>query len=871
MRGQSPPSRRTVRAFGSGTVCYLVPSIPRDSRTGLSIWVGVLCILLLAWPVSAPTLLAQSSQEPRLPDPVAPVDGRLEERLELESEALQDPLPDATPIHPDEQLRQDVVSYFNSADPADWVRALTLLGARIDSGEAPAWSSPLLLDLLTDRAMEHPQRTRNILEDRLMKKSSTGIPVMLVLLRLEANWPFLDQVQNNFRSWAADPEQRVRLLTDFSAEKDPRLISRLLPILAAWDPRGTLDVAIDRLASDQEASPEALVDALSSFLGLQQGRAEWVRWWGENRHQPIFVGIIERKSAAALAEQLKTWERAHRLLREVESAPRFRNWILDSMRDSESIAIRRAALGEVPRFAQSIQATRVGDGSVKGPDLGGMSVKEILEPLRDRCLELVRALDHPSSLVSLPQSEELAIDSLVALSSMLPFSQDPELVRLLEERIHTLVPGLSNGKRRIAREALKMATALRSPVTDVVDDAIERFIPARGDAADVAELKRLIAASRAVGITIRTVEYLTVISNQVPELNQAVLEALVFGEIPEDAVAPVLTFYAKLLENSTDENLRSIAINGLGRLGVEEVIPMLTRLVLGGEIGSELERRSSLQMILSIGGVGACDGFIHILTKLPRSDDLFSGVIQQAVDLVPTDPSLGFLRRLMIDDSGQQRAWIDDLLDHQDVKAMLLAAAQPTDLRTRSPGRFEQWMILQKLVFERAIAQLVEEDSETGWSALLAEAAATIPLFGDDPLPENLSVIARQIRIVEVEIVNRRAVEAALVTADPTAITSSFSLYLDRIAGISGETPVAPRLLAKDPWEWLLLRLESRPPLESDPVLIRSMRLLAEGHFARDDVKERLDRLEARVDSGDQDRSPTPPLPVPPEEADGRE
>ena len=149
MRGQSPPSRRTVRAFGSGTVCYLVPSIPRDSRTGLSIWVGVLCILLLAWPVSAPTLLAQSSQEPRLPDPVAPVDGRLEERLELESEALQDPLPDATPIHPDEQLRQDVVSYFNSADPADWVRALTLLGARIDSGEAPAWSAPLLLDLLT--------------------------------------------------------------------------------------------------------------------------------------------------------------------------------------------------------------------------------------------------------------------------------------------------------------------------------------------------------------------------------------------------------------------------------------------------------------------------------------------------------------------------------------------------------------------------------------------------------------------------------------------------------------------------------------------------------------------------------------------------
>jgi len=154
---------------------------------------------------------------------------------------------------------------------------------------------------------------------------------------------------------------------------------------------------------------------------------------------------------------------------------------------------------------------------------------------------------------------------------------------------------------------------------------------------------------------------------------------------------------------------------------------------------------------------------------------------------------------------------------------------------------------------------------------LLAEATATLQFLGDDPLPANLSVIARQIRIVVVEIVNRRAVEAALVAADPAVITSSFSRYLDGIAEISGETPVAPRLLGKDPWEWLLLRLESRPPLESDPALIRSMRMLAEGHFARDDVKERLDRLEARVDSGDQDRSPTPPLPVPPEEADGRE
>ena len=120
------------------------------------------------------------------------------------------------------------------------------------------------------------------------------------------------------------------------------------------------------------------------------------------------------------------------------------------------------------------------------------------------------------------------------------------------------------------------------------------------------------------------------------------------------------------------------------------------------------------------------------------------------------------------------------------------------------------------------------------------------------------------------EIIQRREVEEALVAADPVTITSSFSRYLDVIAEISGGKPVAPRLLVTDPWEWLLLRLESRPPLESDRLLVRSMRTLAEGHFARDDVRERLDRLEARVDSGEKKRSPNPPLPAPPEEADGR-
>jgi hypothetical protein len=777
-------------------------------------------------------------------------------------ETPQDPASDATPPHPDEQLRQDVVRYIDSVESADWVRALTLLGARLDSGEPPSWSAPLILDLLTDRSGEQPERTRVILQDRLMRSSAIGIPILLVLLRQDATWPFLDEVESNFRSLSADAEVLERLLTDLSARRDPLLISRLLPILAVRDPRGTIDVVIGRLESEQDPSHEALMAALAGFLEMDLDRSGWVHWWQENRNQAIFKGILDRKQAMAMALQLRTWERANRLLREIAPV-RYRAWLLDSLRDPEPFGIRNAALAEGGRFALEIQAEGVG--------LTIEEQKELLAPLRDRCLEMVGALDDPETLATRSQRMELAVGAITALSQMDPFSDDPEVTNLLKQRISTLEPGLSNGARRIARESLKMAIALRSPVSEAVNDAIERFLPARGEQADIGELKRLITASRAVGATVRTVELLESIAGSVPELQEAVLEALVFGEIPPDGVPLVLAYYGDLLEGSTDGNIRALAINGIGRLGVEEAIPLLMTLVLGTDGGSEMERRASLTMIRSIGGVRALDGFIEILTQLPRSDGLYESCITEALALIPTDPSLGFMRKLLLDESTQHRPWFDELIVSEAVVVLIEAKSQPTDLRTRSPGRFEQWMILQKHVFERAIAQLAEEDSESGWSALLAEATATIPLFGDDPLPEHLSVIALQIRIVEVEIVNRRAVEAALVAADPTAITSSFALYLDRIAGISGETPVAPRLLGMDPWEWLLLRLESRPPLESDPVLIRSMRLLAEGHFARDDVKERLDRLEARVDSGDQDRSPTPPLPVPPEEADGRE
>ena len=784
--------------------------------------------------------------------------------LGTEVEGLQDPVAEEQlPKDPDEQFHQDVTGYFASEQSADWIRALTLLGSRIEAGDPPQWIGTLLLDLLTEQSQQNPERTRTILKDRLIRSDSNGIPILLVLLRQDANWPFRAEVESNLRVWSVTPSIRERLLTELSVGKDALLITRLLPILAARDPRRTVEVAIVRLASEPEGSSVALVAALSSFLGLDLSHLELVQWWEDNRDQPIISGILERQRQSAQARELKTWERANRLLREV--APnRYRSWLLDSLRDSEPGTVRSVAIIECGRFARELHK----EGSGIEPD----ALRTLLTPVRDRLLEIITLLDDPDATLLLAERQELAVACFGSLSHMTSFREDQVLVALLKQQINSLIHGSANGERRIAREALKMATTLRAPVARAVDDALERFRPARGQDTDVGELRRLIAASRAIGCTSRTVDLLGSIAQEVPELQEAVLETLVFGEIPDDAVEKVLAYYGGLLQDSTDDNIRALTINGIGRLGVEEAIPLLTRLVLGDDGDSETERKAALTMIRSIGGPRSLVGFIEILMKLPDSDALYPTALADVIGMIPTDPSLGLVRRLLMEESGQRYPWYDQAIRSDGVVEALQAKGQPTDLRTRSPGRFEQWILLQSLRIEGMIADLLvlEQVPTEKWREILDEVTASIGLFGEEPLPSDLQISAWKIRGVATEIESRLAVEDALSQGDTERITEAFSGYLEGIA-LQEANPPIDRLLAEDPWDWLLKRIEKRPPLESDPALVRSLRTLAERVPARDDVRERLDLLEARADSGGKERSPSPPLPVPDEEAEGQD
>ena len=135
----------------------------------------------------AKALLVDEIQSQEVQDPPVTIPS-------AESDQKQDPQDPVVEEDPDEQLRKKVRSFFDSSENSDWVRAMTLLGARLEREDPPQWINPLILEMLTDRALENPVRTRLILQDELITNSNTGILILTVLLRQEANWPFLEAV-----------------------------------------------------------------------------------------------------------------------------------------------------------------------------------------------------------------------------------------------------------------------------------------------------------------------------------------------------------------------------------------------------------------------------------------------------------------------------------------------------------------------------------------------------------------------------------------------------------------------------------------------------------------------------------------------------
>jgi hypothetical protein len=802
------------------------------------------------------------SQDPA----VVPADPRTEEIQSRESQdppqpiktldanQKQDPQDPAVEEDPDELLRKKVRNFFDSEKDSDWVRAMTLLGARLERENPPQWINPLILEMLTDRALENPVRTRFILADELITNSNTGILILTVLLRQEANWPFLEEVEDSFRKWSVDEVVRDRLITEFRVATDPLQLTRLFDILTVGDPRAVIEATIDRLRESGETAAPVLLSSLGDFMKLDLDQAGWIAWWEANGNLPILDGIVSRTEEAGQERELAMWVRADQYLREGGQPERYLNWLIDSMSASETHRIRSAAIGRAGEFAKQPVAT---DAS------GGTETRvRIFRPVVERLIALLQ--EDANSARRSAEFQQVALLCLTALREFVDFRDEPELVKILRFHITRLNPDLTNGSRRLAREALNTAMALRSPVSDEVDAAIERFIPAVDQKVDSAEIRRLVGAARTIGFSENTVEILFRVGRLTPALGEVVLEALVYGQVPESSVGQVLQYYGDLIGSRKESNIRSLAINGIGRLGVPEGIPLLVSMVLQEAAESEAERGAALSMIGSIGGAEAVSGIVRILGEISSADALRDAALELATTQVTGDDSLELAAAFLLDESGELNPWGQKALSSAALVDLLRAKVQPTDLSNRDAERFQKWVRLQAKRFEILMAELLNPPAETdaearakSWAELKQELSDSLVLIGSEPVTgPHAGAVARLLQLAR-EIDGRDVVSDALRAGVASRVVQSFSVYLEAVsAEIEGST--VRSYFSKDPWTWLLDQLEQNSAGTGNPELIRALRVLAEQRSERETILNRIDALEARAEPIEKEPSPAP-------------
>ena len=769
----------------------------------------------------------------------------------------QDPQDPVIEEDPDEQLRKKVRSFFDSTENSDWVRAMTLLGARLEREDPPQWINPLILEMLTDRALENPVRTRFILKDELITNSNTGILILTVLLRQEANWPFLEEVENSFRKWSLDEVVRDRLITEFRVATDPLQLTRLFDVLTVGDPRAVIEASIDRLRDSAEPAVPTILSSLGEFMKLELDQAGWIAWWEANGELPILDGIVSRTEKAGQERELALWNRADQYLREGGNAERYLNWLMDSMSNSEAQRIRSAAIVRAGDFAKEYSASDSNGGSENRV--------RIFRPVVERLIALLQ--QDANSARRSTEFQQLALLSLTALGEFEDFRSESDLVQILRFHITRLNPDLTNGSRRLAREALSTAMALRAPVSNEIDAAIVRFIPGVDQKVDGAEIRRLVGAARTVGFSENTVEILFRVARLSPALGEVVLEALVYGQVPQSSIGQVLQYYDELIRSTKESNVRSLAINGIGRLGVPEGIPILVSMVLQAGAESESERGAALAMIGSIGGSEAVSGIVRILGEISATDVLRESALKLATTQVVGDDSLQLAQAFLLDGEGQLNPWGLKVLESPALIELMRAKVQPTDLRDRDPQRFQRWVLLQAVRFEILVQDFLARASsgdaedvaaaEKSWNALKVELSDSLALIGSEPVIGSHAEAVAQLRQLAREIDGRAVVSEALGAGAAPRIVQSFSIYLEAVTPV-GESSKVKSYFSKDPWTWLLDQLEQKSLETAEAELIRALRVLAEERSERETILNRIDALEARSEPIEEDPDPAP-------------
>ncbi len=751
---------------------------------------------------------------------------------------------------------------LDSVDPADWVRGLFQLEQALSDGKisADAWNT-LLIEYLNEHGTENPIRTRAILKDRVLR-TPTGERVLLELLGGDEVYSVFRRDLEETISRIATNRERRDALTERLENMTGRLFERLFPLLAHHEPGRLVGRAVELYqGSPSKSLADGIISALQNFLGQQfVPESTLIEWWGEHEKDAILELLIEQQRINANARTTQLWVRANNLIAEGDPA-KHRSWLLDSLAVTETAEVRRRALQEIERFVARISS---GDGA-QTPE----TQAEFLRPILTRLPQIISG-EATTTLDRDPLGTR--IQAVRALRSLTIFREDKDVVAILELLIGNLSEKGFVGESpdtRVGLAAIKVAGALKSPVGDTLDRALDKLLrPGVGSASGsevpvdwlkvpTKPLDALLDALQQVGVRVDTMKLLLEVYLNLPNAQEDVLNVLVLrmSDVPDECSQSALALFETVLEGQTtntdpNPNLTQQAITGLGRLGLPAGIPILEKGIREAEIKGEM-RSSALQSIRTIGGLAAVDSMIALTASAPEGDPLRDELMHLASELCASDPTLEYLERFLIDpETGTARAWFARVVGLSELSTVLDPGKQPADFQETRPEAFQRFERLHaihwtsRLEFALAGADLAKIEEEL--AKVSSEIAPLADLLRSSPQAD--VPIERQILDAVTLTAGHRGRLAGQLSRNEL---EKLLTHLEQALG--AETALFPQgkpvgvPYVGDQVSWVIAQILKFSPLQDEPAFLAGLERLSERYPMGEEVRSQLAELEARA------------------------
>ena len=762
----------------------------------------------------------------------------------------------------------DVRRLLDSTAENDWVRGLTLLAAAASVPDgAPQWTTSTLLEYIEQRGLENPERTRAIFAHPVMRQKVPGEAVLLKLLEGPGYETFAPEIEEAITRVAADRARRDDLSQMMISSFNSELVERLFPLLARHEPGALMGVVVDRLTQrPQDLVDPALLRAVSRFIGRTfDDTSELDSWWGDHQGDAILTLILEQDRFNANERAKKLWARANDYLVDDASPSSYRGWLIDSLEPSQPAGVRVSALQEIERFVPRITT---GEGAQPLEQQ-----RELLRPLLVRLQQIISR-----EAVTLGDRDPLRtrIQALRSLRALSIFRDEETVVALLEAMIDDLDRvGFSgeSASSKLSLLAVRVAGAMKAPVGGALDGALNALLPEEG-ANGWAEiptepLEMILSSLGQVGARSGTIENLSRLYRKRPDVREEILEVFVLRSVPEESTTQVLALFTEALaidvgdsaDGNVDENLRTLAINGIGRLGLIEGIEPLEKAIQSDKLKRD-ERTAALKSIQSIGGRAALKSIERLWPTVAEGDDLRTEMATTGAEICASDPSLELLEAFLLAEGDAPLPWFSAVIANPAIAELLDPGRLPADFCTARPrdcARFERLQAVRASL--EAQKETSAEDLSSISEALLSQSEqirSILEVLGESPQggAEGARKVLDSIALSTggrgqvTRLLSRREIEALWAPLEQL-LEAEQALFGGEVdPGIPG---AGGHIL------WLIDQVLAHP-LEEESLFLDGLEAFLERYPRGDVVREKLAELEARVnaENGGGDEEPPP-------------